>query len=141
LEPVEVHVDRTDILARSGELRPVALRAADVDRDQLSARRIGRRLEPPLAGRRDRRHAVEIGDQIGDLGVADLARDEGRHDAPRLAYRLGELRDGELAAGEIGPERTLAIVAVAIAALCSRAVPERLAGLGVALRQSRPVSK
>src|SRR5262249_59078739 len=86
---------------------------------------------------------MEIGDQLGDLGIADLAGDEGRHDAPGAAHRVGELRERELAAGEVRPERAFAVGAVAIAALRGGTVPQRFAGLGVTrrLRQGHAVTE
>src|SRR5262249_43173889 len=75
-------------------------------------------------------------------GVAELAFDEGRHDAPGPAHRAGELRERELAAGEVRAERALAGGAVAVAALRTLPVPQRLAGLGVArLRERRAITK
>ena len=141
LEPVEIHIDRAHVLAWSVEDRPVTLAAADAEQHPLAFRGICRNLEAPFAGTVVGGEASEISNHIRNLCVADLAFDEGRHDAPGLADGVRELRDRELAAGQIGPERALPFVAVAIAALRSRPVPERLAGLGISLRERRSLAE
>ena len=105
----------------------MALGAAHGDQDDLAGRSVCRHLDPPLTWLRRLRQRGEIGRDIGRILGAELAFDESRHDAPRLARRELDLRGVEAAAGEIGPEAALPVEAVTVAAigLPRRRVPSK----------------
>jgi hypothetical protein len=134
-EVIEVGIDGAEIAARSVEIDAVALAAADIDQGGLSGRRAGGDLEPPFGRLGGLRQAGKIGGEIGGLLIAQLALDKSRHDPPRLAHGLHELRGIQSAAGEIRPERALALGAVTVPARRrGRRVtfPVRLSGCGIA---------
>src|SRR5262245_50554845 len=138
LEPVKLCIDRAQIRTRSIEHGAVAL-AATYGRQQhfLSSRRSSRHIESPFSGLVRGRQRIEVSDKIGDFLVADLRLDERGHNSPRLADGLSELRDRQLAAGEIRAEGALTFTAMTVFALRGWPFPQCLTRLGVAGRRSR----
>src|SRR5213593_3226326 len=123
---------------RSIERGAVAL-AATYRRQQhlLPARRSSGDIESPFSGLVCAGQHIEVGDEIRDFLVAHLRLDEGRHNSPRLANGLSELRERQLAAGEIRAKGALTFTAMTVFALRGWSFPQCLARLGIAGRRSR----
>src|SRR5262245_61066146 len=124
LEPVKLPIDCAEICTRSIQRGPVALAAADGGQQHfLSVRRSSRDIESPLSGLVRAGQGIEVSHKIGDFLVAYLRFDESWHDSPRLPDRLPELRDRQLAAGEIRAKGALTFIAMTIFALRGRSFP------------------
>src|SRR5437867_1730103 len=133
LEPFEIRADAPCIRPRSVECRPVTLAAANCGKQNLlSLGRSRRNVEPPGAGLRCGRQAVEVRYQIRDLLIAKLLFGKGRHNTPRFSHRLPELRHAQLTAGQIRAEGAFTFEAVTIFALCGRTLPESFTRLSIA---------
>ena len=106
----------------------MALGAARRHVDLLTVRGLGRDRHAPRAGFGVFRQCCEIRRHAGELGIAHLILDEGRHHPPGLAHRLLELGRRQATSGEVRSKRAFAILAMTILAESIVAVPQRLSG-------------
>src|SRR5262245_4483835 len=138
LEPVKLGIDCAEIRTRSIQRGAVALTATYGGQQHfLSARRSSGDVESPFSRLACAGQRIEVGNEIRYFLVADLRLDKGGHDPPRLANGLSELRDRQLAAGEIRAEGALTFTAMTVFALRGWPFPQCLTRLGVAGRRSR----